>query len=167
MPPFRLTTIDQVGFVVRDLDRAMEAYWRVGIGPWRVYSYSASRFTEATYRGRPADWSFRLALATVGGFTLELIQPVSGESLYSEYLAVNGEGGIQHLGLVVEDVDLVVEQARQAGYVVVQSGRGHGARGDGKFAYLATADDLRTVYEVMELPSVRIPPDRVYPPEGA
>jgi methylmalonyl-CoA/ethylmalonyl-CoA epimerase len=165
MLPFHVKTVDQVGFVVRDLDRAMEAYWRVGVGPWRVYTYDPSRFREITYRGKPANWSFRLALATVGGFTLELIQPLSGESIYSEYLAAHGEGGIQHLGLIVEDVDLVVEQARRSGYEVIQSGQGHGARGDGKFAYLGTQDDLRTVYEVMELPSERVPPDCIYPPQ--
>jgi methylmalonyl-CoA/ethylmalonyl-CoA epimerase len=165
-PPFHVKTVDQVGFVVRDLDRAMEAYWRVGIGPWRVYTYGPSRFTEITYRGHPANWSFRLALAKVGGLTLELIQPLSGESLYSDYLATQGEGGIQHLGLVVEDVDLVVEQARRSGYEVIQSGRGHGARGDGKFAYLGTAGDLFTIYEVMELPSERVPPDYLYPAQA-
>lgn len=164
--PFQVTTVDQVGFVVKDIDRAMEAYWRVGVGPWRIYTYSAARLIEATYRGKPADWSFRIALAKVGGFTLELIQPVSGESIYSEYLATHGEGGIQHLGVVVQDVDLVVEQARQSGFEMIQSGRGHGARGDGKFAYFATEDDLLTVYEVMELPSVRVPPERVYPAQA-
>ena len=81
----------------------------------------------------------------MGGFTLEVIQPVSGESIYSEYLATHGEGGIQHLGVVVQDVDLVVEQARQSGFETIQSGLGHGARGDGKFAYFATKDDLLTV----------------------
>jgi hypothetical protein len=47
---------------------------------------------------------------------------------------------------------------------VIQSGRGHGVRGDGKFAYLSTEDDLFTVYELMELVSERHPPERVYPP---
>lgn len=164
--PFKVMAVHQIGFVVKDIDRAMEAYWRAGVGPWRVYTYAASRFKETTYRGKPGNWCFRLALANVGGLSLELIQPVSGESIYAEYLATHEEGGIQHLGFVVDDMDLIVEQARRSGYEVIQSGRGHGARGDGKFAYFSTEDDLLTVYEVMELPSERIAPDRIYPAQG-
>lgn len=162
--PFQVTAVNQVGFVVKDLDRAMAAYWRVGVGPWRVYTYGAPLVKDITYRGKPGNWRFLIALANLGGgFSLELIQPLSGESIYSEFLEKHGEGGIQHLGIVVDDLDRVVEEARQAGYAVIQSGRGHGVRGDGKFAYLGTEDDLFTVYELMELVSERYPPQRVYP----
>jgi len=163
--PFQVTAVSQVGFVVRDLDKAMAAYWRVGVGPWRVYTYGAPLVKDITYRGKPGNWRFLIALASLGGgFSLELIQPLSGESIYSEFLEQHGEGGIQHLGIVVEDLDRVVAEAQRAGYTVTQSGRGHGVRGDGKFAYLSTEDDLFTVYELMELVSERYPPERVYPP---
>jgi methylmalonyl-CoA/ethylmalonyl-CoA epimerase len=161
--PFQVKTVDQVGFVVKDIDKAMEAYWRVGVGPWRVYTYGAPLVKDITYRGKPGDWRFRIALASVGGFSLELIQPLSGKNIYSDYLETHGESGIQHLGFVVDNLDLAVEEARQSGYEVIQSGRGHGVRGDGKFAYLSTEDDLFTVYELMELVSERFPPERVYP----
>jgi catechol 2,3-dioxygenase-like lactoylglutathione lyase family enzyme len=166
--PFQITAVHQVGFVVTDLDKAMAAYWRVGVGPWRVYTYGAPLVKDITYRGTPGNWRFLIALANLGGgFSLELIQPLSGESIYSEFLAKHGEGGIQHLGVVVEDLDRVVAEARSAGYEVIQSGRGHGVHGDGKFAYLNTEDDLCTVYEVIELVSERRPPERVYPERGA
>jgi hypothetical protein len=161
--PFQVTAVNQVGFVVKDIDKAMEAYWRVGVGPWRIYTYGAPLVKNITYRGRPGNWRFRIALANVGGFSLELIQPLSGESIYSEFLEKHGAGGIQHLGIVVDNLDLVVEEARRSGYEVIQSGQGHGVRGDGKFAYLSTEDDLLTVYELMELVSERYAPERVYP----
>ena len=63
----------------------------------------------------------------------------------------------------VDDLDLAVEQARRSGYQVIQSGRGYGVRGDGKFAYLSTEDDLFTVYELIELVSERVAPERIYP----
>lgn len=164
-PLFQVTAVHQVGFVVKDLDTAMAAYWRVGVGPWRVYTYGAPLVKDITYRGKPGNWRFLIALASLGaGFSLELIQPLSGESIYSEFLETHGEGGIQHLGIVVDDLDRVVAEAQRAGYTVIQSGRGHGVRGDGKFAYLSTEDDLCTVYELIELVSERHPPERVYPP---
>jgi len=164
--PFQVTAVDQVGFVVRDIDKAMKAYWQVGIGPWHVYTYGAPLVKELTYRGKPGNWRFRIALAKVGGFSLELIQPLSGDNIYADFLKQHGEGGIQHLGFVVQDMDRVVEEAQRSGYQVIQSGRGHGVRGDGKFAYLSTEDDLFTVYEVMELVSQRHPPERVYPEQA-
>jgi len=164
--PFQVKAINQVSFVVRDLDKAMAAYWRVGVGPWRVYTYGAPLVKDMTYRGKPADWRFLIALADVGGFALELIQPLSGDNIYADFLKTHGEGGIQHLGIVVADVDKMVEEARQSGYEVIQSGRGHGVKGDGKFVYLSTEDDLYTVFELMELVSVRRPPERVYPEAG-
>ena len=164
--PFQVTAVDQVGFVVRDIDKAMKAYWRVGIGPWHVYTYGAPLVKELTYRGKPGNWRFRIALAKVGGFSLELIQPLSGDNIYADFLKQHGEGGIQHLGIVVQDMDRVVGEAQRSGYQVIQSGRGHGVHGDGKLAYLSTEDDLFTVYEVMELVSQRHPPERVYPEQA-
>jgi methylmalonyl-CoA/ethylmalonyl-CoA epimerase len=162
--PFQLKAVHQVGFVVRDIDAAMAAYWRVGVGPWQVYTYGAPLVKEITYRGKPGNWRFRIALTHLNGLSFELIQPLSGESIYSEFLErYGGAGGIQHLGIIVDDLDQVVAEARESGFEVVQSGRGHGVRGDGKFAYLATDDDLCTVYELMELVSERRPPERVYP----
>jgi len=164
---FQITAVNQVGFVVKDIDKAMAAYARVGVKPWRVYTYGAPLVKNITYRGRPGNWRFRIALVDVGGFSLELIQPLSGESIYSEFLEKHGEGGIQHLGVVVENLDRVVDEARRSGYEVIQSGQGHGVRGDGKFAYLSTQDDLFTVYELIELVSERYPPERVYPEPAA
>ena len=165
--PFQVTAVNQVGFVVKDIDKAMEAYWRVGVGPWRVYTYGEPFVKDITYRGRPGNWRFLIALANVGSFSLELIQPLSGESIYSEFLAKRGEGGIQHLGIFVDNLDRAVEEARCSGYEVIQSGRGHGVRGDGKFAYLSTEEDLFTVYELIELVSERHAPERVYTAEEA
>jgi len=128
--PFQITAVNQVGFVVKDIDKAMAAYWRVGVGPWRVYTYGAPLVKDITYRGKPGDWRFLIALATLGGgFSLELIQPLSGDSIYSEFLEKHGEGGIQHLGIVVENLDRVVEEAQRAGYEVIQSGRGTACAG--------------------------------------
>jgi len=43
-------------------------------------------------RGQASAFSFRVALATVGGGTYELITPHSGRSIYDEHLEQHGEG---------------------------------------------------------------------------
>ncbi len=91
----------------------------------------------------------------MGGETqLELVQSVAGPNLYEEFLAQCGEG-VQHLGVHVADMDSATRQMRALGYELIQSGRGYGVRGDGAFAYFATADRLSTLIELIQLPQER------------
>ena len=39
-----------------------------------------------TYRGAPADFVANISLSYAGDMQLELIEPVSGDSIYSEFL---------------------------------------------------------------------------------
>jgi methylmalonyl-CoA/ethylmalonyl-CoA epimerase len=163
-PRFPIDKIDQVCVIVRDLQRAMEHYWNVlGIGPWRVYTYGPHFLKELTYRGKPGTYSMRLGLAQKGPTMFELIQPLDGPSIYHEFLERNGEG-IHHFGVFVPSLAEGIARAKEAGYEVIQSGRATGATGDGGYAYLSTEDDLGAIYELIEIPSVRRPPEAVYPP---
>jgi methylmalonyl-CoA/ethylmalonyl-CoA epimerase len=164
-PRFKLSKINQIGFVVKDLDKSMEAYWKnFGIGPWRVYTYGFPFVKDTTYRGQSENFHMRIALADVGDMLFELIQHLDGETLYKEYGEIAGEG-VQHLGIFVPKLADAVQEAEAAGLKVIQSGRAFGVKGDGGFAYLDTAETLGTVYELIEIPEVRFPPERIYPPE--
>jgi hypothetical protein len=83
--------------VVRSVEKtARNLSEKFGIGPWDVHvkSYPAS---QASFRGEPTECTFKFAYAKVGQITLELVEPISGGSSYSEYLEKHGEG-IHHLG---------------------------------------------------------------------
>lgn len=163
-PRFKLKSINQIGFVVKDLDKSMEAYWRTfGIGPWRVYTYGAPMLKDMTYKGEPANYRMRLALANVGDMMIELIEHLEGPNVYDDYVKEHGEG-VQHLGFFVEDMEETKKEMEAAGFRVIQSGRGHGLDGSGGFAYLDTQDELGTIYEIIEIPAVRREPDYIYPP---
>jgi hypothetical protein len=164
-PVFPIPRFDQIGLVVRDLEASMRRYWeRFGIGPWRVYTYGPPRLTELTYRGRAQEYAMRLALCQHGPLVVELIQSIAGPNIYDEFLAAHGEG-LHHVRTVVEDFAAAVARLEAAGYACIQSGRGFGLRGDGAFAYFDTTADLGMIYEVVELPKERVPPEQVYPPE--
>jgi hypothetical protein len=167
-PPTRLpiSRVDQVCVVVRDLRRAMHQYWSLlGIGPWRAYTYGPPLVKDMTYRGRPASFRMRVALAQAGPVIFELVEPVDGPSVYHELLEQHGEG-IHHFGCIVPSLDAAIAEARAAGFEVIQSGRGYGVRGDGGFAYLSTQDALGATFEVIEIPVERVEPEEVYPPAG-
>lgn len=82
--------LHHTSFLVHDVDAtAARLVETVGIGPWHVWTITPD---EATLRGRPVSFSFRVALAAYGGSNYELVTPLSGESLYHEHLQAQGEG---------------------------------------------------------------------------
>ncbi len=50
-----------------------------------------------TYRGRPADFVADISLSYAGDTQLELIAPVTGESIYTDFLDRAGAGPAPHL----------------------------------------------------------------------
>jgi len=163
-PLFRLKAINQIGFVVEDIDKAMEAYWKYfGIGPWKVYNFGSPVVKDTKFRGKPEDFHMTIAIAKVGELDFELIEHKDGDTIYKEFMARNPMGGVHHLAWFVKNIDEAVREMEQLGFKVIQSGRGYGKDGDGGFAYLSTEDELGALFELLEVPSERIPPHRVYP----
>src|SRR5262249_12111756 len=90
-PLFKKLT--QVAMVVKDCEATAKRYWEdLGIGPWKFYTLDPSNTPGMTLRGRPVKHAFRAALAQIGDVALELIEPLEGDSLYTEHLAAHGEG---------------------------------------------------------------------------
>lgn len=164
--PLSLLQIGQVALVVRDLEAAVRAYAdRLGVGPWRFYTYGPDVLRESTYRGQPGRYRMRLAYAWLGPLQLEIIQPLDGPSVYHDFLRDHGEG-MHHVGLFVEDFDAAVQALEARGYVLSQSGRGFGARGDGAFAYFETEGTFATTVELICPPKERRPSEAIYPSEA-
>jgi methylmalonyl-CoA/ethylmalonyl-CoA epimerase len=150
----------QVALVVPDLDVALEHHaGRLGLGPWACFTYTPELLTTATYRGRPARFSLRLALAA-GTPEVELIEPLDGPSVYHDHLETHG-AGVHHFAYVVPSIDRGVATMEHAGYPLVQLGAGFGLDGDGAFAYFDTVADFGVMLELRELPRRRRAPERI------
>lgn len=107
--------INQIGIVVRDLERAMAQYHELlGWGPWDVFEYEAPWLHSTEIRGESREYTMLGAETMVGDLVVELIEPTS-PSPYTEWLDAHGEG-LHHL-LVGWAGDL-------------QSGSGSGGDGD-------------------------------------
>ncbi len=161
--PFLDGGIAQIAFVVEDLEAAVERYHSVfNVGPWDFYTYERPFVPHMTYRGEPADYSIRIALSYFGPMRVEFIEPVRGPTIYHEFIERHGYG-VQHFGLLVDDMQSALERAEAAGYPMIMDGAGFGADGDGHYAYIDTEGDFGVVYELIERPKRRKKPDRVYP----
>jgi methylmalonyl-CoA/ethylmalonyl-CoA epimerase len=161
--PFLSSGIAQVAQVVEDLERTVEQYWRLfGIGPWDFYTYKRPLLSRASYRGKAADYSMAVALSWLGSMRIELIQVLKGPTIYEEHVRKHGYG-VQHLGVLVENMERALGQARAAGIEMIMDGSGFGRDGDGWYAYLDTEDRLGVTLELIQRPKNRRPPEKVYP----
>jgi len=157
--------VGQIGILVHDLDESVARYTREWqLGPWRGWTYGPQVVPELGLRGEPGRFQMRIALCGADP-QIELIEPVSGPSIYEEWMSEHGEG-LHHLGVYVPSFDRGLEQMRDSGYEPVQWGRGYGADGDGGFAYYDLRPLLGVYVELLEVPKRRIPPDFEYPLTG-
>jgi len=158
--------IAQIAIVVKDLDKTVELYEQVfGIGPWHFYTYKKPLVKKMSYHGKPAEHVNRLALSYFGPSRIELIEVVEGDSVYKDFIEKHGYG-VQHLGFLIEDMEKALDEAKTAGFSMLQDGSGFGPDEDGHYAYLDTEDDFGVTIELIERPKRRHPPEKIYPPEG-
>jgi catechol 2,3-dioxygenase-like lactoylglutathione lyase family enzyme len=111
MQQLNLPPVDQVGFVVRDLEQAIRCYEPL-FGPF--VEMDATEM-EWNYRGEPAVSSLKLAMAQSGDVEIELIEWVSGATPHKEFLDA-GREGLHHLRFMVDNVEEKTQQAEALGY---------------------------------------------------
>ena len=150
-----LGNVIQVCIVTRDHRRTLQGFVNAGIGPWTIRTVDSADL-KVSYRGTMVDVAVKLCLANSQNMNWEVIEPVRGQSIYTEFLDQHGEG-VHHLAFNCNSIDYEerVRQFEQRGYKTIQ----HGTIFQGiKFHYFATGDDLRTTLEIYQ-----VPPDFMFP----
>ncbi|MFQ6538799.1 MULTISPECIES: VOC family protein [Aphanothece] len=115
----------QVAWVVRDLEAAENFFHEtMGCSRFMHMDKLAAKDTEGTYLGKPGNWVCNLHIAYAGDTQIELIQPVSGDSIYRESLERHGDA-VQHVAywLDDEDYDAAAAHLVSSGYPLIQSFR--------------------------------------------
>jgi hypothetical protein len=142
-----LPPIDQVAWIVRDLDRALLVFEPL----FGEFSTMESTLEGCSYRGRTADVSLKIGFGRSGGLEIELIEPVSGESPHFELLERYGEG-VHHVRFRVDDLDPAREKLEALGFEVIWA---HAMPAiQTRWAYLEAAPDRGgALVELLEMPS--------------
>jgi methylmalonyl-CoA/ethylmalonyl-CoA epimerase len=148
----------QFAMIVRDLEAAMKHHWEsCRIGPWDIYQFEPGKVQNYTYRGEAATHRCLIAIAWSGDTQLELIQPLTGYSIYDEHLERRGEG-LHHIKLYYSDCAQAVRDYAARGYPVLQCGK----IDDDEHYYLDTEKDFGYVVELGNAGRIR-PAERRYP----
>lgn len=163
--PFLDNSVAQIAFVVEDLDVTVENYYKIfGIGPWHFYTYQKPFVPRMTRKGEPTDYAMRVALSYFGKMRIELIEQVKGDTVYTDFIRDHGYG-IQHLGVLVDDMKSAIAQAEAVGISMIMDGAGFGPDDDGHYAYLDTEKYIGTTIELIQRPKGRKEPEKIYPAE--
>jgi catechol 2,3-dioxygenase-like lactoylglutathione lyase family enzyme len=131
--PIATGPIAQVSWVTDDLD-AQEALLtdHFGVGAWTRIPGVRFGPDACTYRGRPCDAVADISMAYSGDLQLELIRPLSGESVWSEFLDRSAPG-LHHVCFRVPDLGTALAEAAAQGLQALMSGA---MAGPMEFAYL-------------------------------
>ena len=120
----------QIAWVTRDQDATEKALTMLlGTKKWIPMPVHFGPDT-CTYRGRPADFVADISMSYAGDTQLELIAPVTGESIYTEFLDRAGPG-LHHICIEADDVERALAERNAE---VVQRGLMPGGM---EFAYVS------------------------------
>lgn len=159
---FGFEKVNHFGIVVRDLDKAVKSYWeQFGIGPWRMWTYAPPLTRETTFFGKPVDHKFRIAEATIGDMTVELLMHLEGDTIYKQFLERHGEG-LHHIGYATDEIDSYLQKCKDAGIGVMQGGK----FGRDSYYYLDTESRFGITMELVTI-YYDVPPERIYPNRSA
>ena len=138
----------QIAWVTRDLD-ATEKALTILLGAKKWIRMPGVHFgpDACTYRGKPADFVADISLSYNGETQLELIAPVNGQSIYTDFLDRAG-AGLHHICIEVEDVErALAERDAEA----VQRGLMPGGM---EFAYVSAEAAGVPYIEIAHIPPV-------------
>lgn len=136
-------TPHHTGIVVSDLETTMNAY--IENFGYSFYQFEVNE-ANASLSGSSPSFLLRFGMGQLGLNLIELIQPVSGTTLYSQHLAQKGPG-LHHLGFSALDVAAARKQLAARGCNCLQNGRINGLV---DFSYYESAE-LACIVEPLQL----------------
>lgn len=139
--------VTQVGLVVRDIEKSVDAYVDVFGLKERpgVIVTDPMEVAHTKYEGQPSEARAKLAFVNMGQVTIELIEPIGGPSTWKDFLDQHGEG-VHHIAFVVKGTDQVVAYLNGKGVPEVQRGDYTG----GRYTYMDSAPKLGVILELLE-----------------
>lgn len=137
----------QVGWVVPDIHAAVKFLSKaLGIPGFPEPQHVRAQDLDMSYRGKVVDAEWLTTQTFNGGTFIELVQPISGQSMFHDYLAKYPAGGTQHLAfrLPVSGFERVKAELSEEGYELISAV-------DHPIARMAFFDTYRTLGVVTEI----------------
>ena len=137
--------VTQIALVVKDIDKAIEAWSKVFGLPKPEPRLTDAAAAEGVYRGEPTDAQAKLAFFDLGQVSLELIEPQGGDSVWQEVLDERGEG-VHHIAFQIKGTGQVTDYLAEHDIPVIQQGKYTG----GMYTYVDSEPKLGVMLELLE-----------------
>ena len=139
--------VEQLAFVVKNLDQSADAYCKLlGIDkPPVIYSGRPEK-TNVIYKGIPTEGKARYMFLKTPFIQIELIEPGDSPSTWKDHLETYGEG-VHHISFVVKDMAAKIKLLEEMGYPVIQTGNFY--NGKGRYAYMDTTSTYKVIIELL------------------
>ncbi|MED3688097.1 VOC family protein [Peribacillus butanolivorans] len=140
--------INQLAFVVKDIESANVAFTKLlGIKKVEPFLTGDSTVSKVIFKGEPTDSKSKLAFLNTPTIQFELIEPDKNPGTMREFLDTVGEG-IHHIAFDVDSIQKRLPVMEKSGYPVLQTGEFTSS--DGRYVYVDTLDDHKTLVELLE-----------------
>ncbi|MBY8983813.1 MAG: VOC family protein [Candidatus Lokiarchaeota archaeon] len=145
MVEFKLPKFDQIGIVVRDIEKSAKLI--SSILDFKVKLNIVEQTTKVIYKGMEASFKMKKIMQKFDGKQFEIVEVLesTGNHLYLEYLK-EGKQGLHHLGVYTKDVKPILDYyENNLGIEVIQRGEA----GKVNFYYLNTLEVLGFYLELI------------------
>jgi hypothetical protein len=159
---YEFPLIHQIGVVVPDVQAAAAELEAKGLGPFFISSGSPVFWNERRMLGH---FRGKLGMAYHKGFEVELLEPGEGSSFYKDFIDPECPMVVQHLGFLVNNVDVHAAHLERHGCPTWIRGTIRATPLSGEFAYMDTVAETGLVLEFISWRLFGIPfrtPPAVY-----
>lgn len=146
MSEINLEKFDQIGILVKDIEKAAEVYR--ALFKFKGEVNIVEQNANVNCRGEQGSYKMKKIMNFFGGKQLEIVEVVdkNGPNLYSDYID-QGKFGLHHMGIYVKDAKPIIDEFKKKfGIEIAQIGK----VGKLKFTYLDTIDTLGYYLELIE-----------------
>ena len=140
-----------IGVIVKNIEDTLAKMEKIfDLGEYRINEFPPENENDLQlmYMGTKENFSARFCFIKMKDTELELIEPVSGKSVWIDFLNEYGEG-IHHLKYEVESLNDTITYFKSIGIECTQYGSAVGPNKGKTWAYFDTYDLLGYVVEVL------------------
>ncbi|MEF2070066.1 VOC family protein [Consotaella aegiceratis] len=138
----------QLCFVTDDLERSVAWFADLtGKEPAHRGKSAAPEVAQATYQGKPATITFRLALFRFANIDLEFLEPGPEPSTWRDQLNEKGPG-FHHFAFRTRDMGQRRDYLTAKGVPMIQHGEFEGQ--DGRYEYFDSTPQMGAIIELLE-----------------
>ncbi|WP_257350524.1 VOC family protein [Pseudalkalibacillus decolorationis] len=142
------SVVNQIAFVVHDIESASEAFAKLlGIPKPEWFLTGSQDISQVVFKGEPSAARSKLVFINTPSVQIELIEPNGDPSTMREFLDTVGEG-IHHIAFDVDHMQDQLTTLEEHGFPVLQTGEFTSS--NGRYAYVDTLDVHKTLVELLE-----------------